>query len=126
MPALTPSEVHTVFVDAFNRGDVDALVALYEPDAVLIERGRPAIGRDAIRQAYRDLIDRRGHMVLETRSAVASSDGLAVLHGAWTLELPDPPGAGRTVTGLSTEVVRRQPDGAWLFVIDEPYTPLAI
>jgi hypothetical protein len=25
--------------------------------------------------------------------------------------------------GLSTEVVRKQPDGTWLFVIDSPYTP---
>ena len=26
-------------------------------------------------------------------------------------------------TGLSSEVVRRQPDGTWLFVLDNPYTP---
>jgi hypothetical protein len=43
---------------------------------------------------------------------------LAVLHASWTYHRN-----GRTTPGLSTEVVRRQPDGSWLFVIDEPRTP---
>ena len=36
MPATKPQDIHTLFLDAFNRGDVDALVALYEPDALLV------------------------------------------------------------------------------------------
>jgi hypothetical protein len=32
-------------------------------------------------------------------------------------------GAEIATRGLSTEVARKQPDGTWLFVIDNPYTP---
>ena len=44
--------------------------------------------------------------------------GLAVLHASWTLR-----STGSTARGISTEVVRQQPDGTWLFMIDEPRTP---
>jgi uncharacterized protein (TIGR02246 family) len=118
MPAQAPSEIHALFLDAFNRGDLEALVALYEPGAVLVIGGQAAVGHEAIREAYRRLLDGRGKMELETRSVVESGEGLAVLHAGWTLE-----SAGSTAGGISTEVVRRQPDGSWLFVIDEPRTP---
>jgi hypothetical protein len=42
---------------------------------------------------------------------------LAVLHGAWWLGPPT------ETQGLSTEAVRRQPDGGWMFVIDNPNMP---
>jgi uncharacterized protein (TIGR02246 family) len=123
MPAHTPSEVHSIFQDAFNRGEVEALVALYEPNAVLVVNRQPVIGQEAIRQAYQRMLARQGRMELETRSLLESGEGLAVLHGSWSLHFSAADGAMTTVHGLSTEVVRRQPDGRWLFVIDEPRTP---
>ncbi len=123
MPARSPSEVHAIFQDAFNRGDVEALVALYEPEAVLVVNRQPVMGVAAIRQAYQRMLARQGQMELETRSVVESGEGLAVLHGGWSLQSKGADGAITTVGGLSTEVVRRQPDGTWRFVIDEPYTP---
>lgn len=36
MGAQTPDQLHSLFLDAFNRGDVDTIVALYEPTACLI------------------------------------------------------------------------------------------
>jgi uncharacterized protein (TIGR02246 family) len=118
MPAQAPAEIHALFLDAFNRGDLEALVALYEPGAVLVVSGQVSVGHDAIREAYQHMLARRGQMQLETRSVVQSGVGLAVLHAGWTLS-----GSGSTARGISTEVVRRQPDGTWLFLIDEPRTP---
>jgi hypothetical protein len=63
-------------------------------------------------------------MTLETRAVIESQEGLAVLHGSWMVE-PAPENRAEPVTrGLSTEVVRKQPDGTWLCVIDNPYTRL--
>jgi ketosteroid isomerase-like protein len=42
MPATEPEQIHGRFEQAFNAGDIEALVALYEPDAALV----PAAGRD--------------------------------------------------------------------------------
>jgi ketosteroid isomerase-like protein len=63
-------------------------------------------------------------MTLETRAVVESQQGLAVLHGGWVVEPATGMGAELATRGLSTEVVRKQPDGTWLFVIDNPYTPV--
>jgi hypothetical protein len=60
-------------------------------------------------------------MTLETPAVIESGDGLAVLHGSWA----DGSGRGRIgVPRSRTEVVRAQPDGTWLFVIENPHTPL--
>jgi hypothetical protein len=36
MPASTPQEIHFLFECAFNIGDVEPILALYEPGAVLV------------------------------------------------------------------------------------------
>lgn len=123
MPAYSPTEIHTLFLDAFNRGDVEGMAALYESDAVLVVAGQNVTGRQSIRQAFESFVPRRGRMTLETRAVLESPQGLAVLHGGWMVEPPPGMGAEVTTRGLSTEVVRKQPDGTWLFVIDNPYTP---
>jgi uncharacterized protein (TIGR02246 family) len=124
MTAHSPSEIHALFQDAFNRGDADALTSLYEPGAVLMVRGEPVTGRENIRMAYRSMLSRSGlRMRLTTRSIIESPDGLALLHGEWSVQREEPTEAQRTTQGLSAEVVRRQPDGAWLFIIDNPYSP---
>jgi ketosteroid isomerase-like protein len=118
MPAYTPREVHVLFEHAFNNRDVEAIFALYEPGAVLVSGGKRITGSDGIRNAFDLFLTDGARMRLETRAVVESGDGLAVLHGAWSL---GPPSERQ---GLSTEVVRRQPDGSWMFVIDIPHTPL--
>jgi ketosteroid isomerase-like protein len=65
----------------------------------------------------------RGRMKLETRAVIELPEGLAVLHGSWIVE--PSPGIGDVVAtqGVSTEVIRKQADGTWLFVVDNPHTP---
>jgi ketosteroid isomerase-like protein len=38
MPAAEPEQVHGLFEQAFNTGDLETLMALYEPDAALIQQ----------------------------------------------------------------------------------------
>ena len=123
MPAYSPAEIHSLFRNAFNLGDVEALIALYEPDAVLVVDGKAVTGRESIRKALESFVARRGRMTLETRAVVESEQGLAVVYGGWVIEPQMGMGAETATRGLSTEVVRKQPDGTWLFVIDNPYTP---
>jgi ketosteroid isomerase-like protein len=117
MPASTPQEIRLLFERAFNARDIEARLALYEPGAVLVTGGKPVTGHDCIRDAFQVFLSSGARMKLDTRALIESGEGLAVLHGAWSL---GPPSATQ---GLSTEVVRRQPDGSWMFVIDNPNTP---
>ncbi len=123
MPAYSPAEIHPLFCSAFNFGDVEALIALYEPNAILVVNGSSVSGRENIRQVLKGILLRHGRMTLETRSVVESQHGIAVLHGGWIVEPATRMRSELVTQGLSTEVVRKQSDGTWLFVIDNPYTP---
>jgi uncharacterized protein (TIGR02246 family) len=123
MRAHSPAEIHTLFRDAFNLGDVEALLSLYEPDAILVVAGNAVTGRGNIQKALESFLAGHSRMTLNTRAVVESPEGLAVLHGAWVIEPPTDMEGATISRGLSTEVVRKQPDGTWRFVIDSPYTP---
>jgi uncharacterized protein (TIGR02246 family) len=117
MPARSPEDVDALFEKALNAGDLEGLVALYEPDATLIPQpGLEAKGRDAIRQALAPLVEGKAQIDLRVGRTVRSGDELAATYGVWTMKMGDQELSGRTI-----EVVRRQPDGTWLFVIDDPF-----
>jgi ketosteroid isomerase-like protein len=52
---------------------------------------------------------------------VRVGDDLAVLYNDWTMAAKAPDGNPFEMTGKAVEVVRRQPDGSWRFVLDDPF-----
>lgn len=108
-PALRPEDLAEFFIARANAGDVEGLVALYEPDAVLaFPPGRVATGHDEIREAYTGFL--AGRPVL-----TSGGQRPAIRNGDLALTSTRLPGGGTTV-----EVARRQPDGSWLWAIDQP------
>ena len=122
MATHEPVEVHTGFARAFNAGDLDGLMALYEPEAVLgSESGEVAEGTDAIREALKGYLASGGKIQLETRYAIQSGD-LALLSASWQLTGgTGPDGQPVEIRARSTEVARRQADGSWRYVVDHPF-----
>ena len=87
---MDPVSVHAAVESAFNDGDVDALVGLYEPDARMVrDDGTAAVGLDEIRAVWADLVAVGGRVRIVTRYAVESGD-IALLSNEWTLELETP------------------------------------
>ena len=126
MPATEPDHIHGLFEQAFNAGDIDALVALYEPDAALVPQpGTIAEGPAAIRESLRWFLDRGGQISLETKLVLRVGD-LAYLANRWSLTggtMPD--GSPAELGATTAEVARRQPDGSCLYVIDNAWGDLA-
>jgi|ERR1041385_4499083 ketosteroid isomerase-like protein len=106
-PAAQPDDLARLFVERANAGDVDGLVALYEPDAVLtFPPGHVAAGARAIRAVYEEL--------LADRPTLTPGDQQpALINGDLALTSTRLSGGGVTV-----EVARRQPDGTWRWAID--------
>src|SRR5712675_1726117 len=113
MPASTPQEIHFLFERAFNIGDVEAILALYEPGAVLVAGGKPVTGHDGIRDAFNVFLSSGARMKLDTRAVIESGEGLAVLHGAWSLGPPSAEHRGRAPpTRRQLDVCHRQSEYA--------------
>lgn len=121
MTPRTPEDCDRLFAEHVNAGRLDELVALYEPTAVLLGVDRQqAVGPAAIRAALGALIETRAVMRMNVVRSVRAGDDLAVLYNHWSMEANGPGGAPVTMTGRAIEVVRRQPDGTWRFVVDDP------
>ena len=122
MSVESPEQLHRAFQDAFNRHDLESIVALYEPDAVLATANGPLTGIDAIRDRYRIALARHPSIDVQTLS-VNRAGTLAMLHGKWILCETGHDGREVRREGRNTETARQQSDGRWLFVIDNPSVP---
>jgi uncharacterized protein (TIGR02246 family) len=121
MAARNPEEVEKLFVQAFSACDLEAMVALYEPDAVLSPQPNQIVtGREAIREALRGFLSLCGEFRSEVKS-VAQAGDLALVRSEWSLVGTAPGGCPIDISDRGVEVVRRQPDGSWLFIIDNPF-----
>jgi ketosteroid isomerase-like protein len=107
--AAQPEDLGRFFVARANKGDVEGLVALYEPDAVLaFPAGQISTGHDTIRRVYQRLLADRPRFTPGEQRPALRNGGVALTSTRLT-------GGGATV-----EVARRQPDGTWLWLIDQP------
>ena len=115
MSAHEPAEASRLFEMLFASGDLDGLMALYEDDAVFPTPHGTSTGQAAIRTTLKAYLD-SGAKLAFGESLVFLAGDLAMMHTAWTMTMPD----GSSPTGATAEVVRRQSDGTWKYVIDNP------
>lgn len=112
-PVRDPQDLAREWVAREAAGDAAGMAALYEPNAILAcGDGRFATGRKAIQDFYTGFIaaaQKAGTKfdLSGQRAAMVSGD----------LALTSARIEGGTVTA---EVARRQPDGTWLWAIDNP------
>lgn len=52
---------------------------------------------------------------------VLEASGVALVVGEWSFAGTGPDGKPVNLTGHNADVLRRQPDGSWRFVIDNPW-----
>ena len=108
--AATPEDLTRLIVERVAAKDLDGLVALYEPDAVLaFPPGRRTVGREAIRAVYERLLAAGARFQPETPLPT-------LVHGDVALTATP----ARDEAGARAQVARRQPDGSWLRVLDRP------
>ncbi|MEU0565834.1 YybH family protein [Streptosporangium amethystogenes] len=118
--ALRPQDLQPLFVERVNARDLEGLEELYEPDAALhYPAGHIAQGIEEIRLVLRDFLAAEPLMTAEPVSAVLAGD-LALTSGVWTMEIAGPDGRPFHATGQTAEVARRQADGTWRMIIDDP------
>jgi uncharacterized protein (TIGR02246 family) len=118
--AQSPLDLHALWAERFNAGDIEGVLSLYEPDAVLRVPGGPtATGIDEIRGSVQGFLTMNPTLEFLSTDYLHSGD-IAIVFSRWTLKATDPGGAAIDQSGTTSDVVRRQADGSWLYVLDVP------
>jgi uncharacterized protein (TIGR02246 family) len=108
--AQTPEDITRLFVERVNAGDAQGLADLYEPDAVIaFPPGAITTGRAAIVELYEGLVAQKPHFEYEEPLTTLISGDIALTATP-----------AQDSAGSRAQVVRRQPDGTWLRVLDRP------
>ena len=114
------STIHQM-VDAFHKGDIAGIMKTYEPGAVVVaEPGAPVSGKPALEAMFAGFIAAQARFTFLGHEVIQAGD-LAVHSTPWRMTGTGPDGSPISGGGLSVAVLRRQPDGKWLMVIDNPY-----
>ncbi|MEI5521999.1 nuclear transport factor 2 family protein [Streptomyces brasiliscabiei] len=108
--AMRPEDLTRLFIERSNAGDAAGVAALYEEGAVLAyPPGEVTVGRDAIRALWEKVLAGGPRFEPEPPLPTLVSDGIALTS--------TPP---KDRAGARAQVVRRQSDGSWLRLLDQP------
>jgi uncharacterized protein (TIGR02246 family) len=108
--AMKPEDITRLFVERSNAGDATGVAALYEENAVLAyPPGDQTVGREAIRALWEKVLAHAPQFEQEQPLPTLISGDIALTS--------TPPKDG---AGARAQVVRRQPDGSWLRLLDQP------
>lgn len=118
-PVTDPAQLPTAFEKALNSGNLDEVLDLFAPDAVM----RTVTGETVTGQALRDYT--AGSIAADARlsngpSRVLAGGDVALLSEDWTMEITTPDGHRLKNTGTTANVARRGVDGVWRMAVLNP------
>jgi uncharacterized protein (TIGR02246 family) len=118
-PITDPAQLPPAFEKAMNSGNLDEVMSLFAPGAVM----RTVTGETVTGQALRDYtagsIAGNAQLSNGPSRVVAGSD-TALISEEWTLEVTTPDGNRQKATGTTANVARRGQDGTWRMAILNP------
>ena len=107
------------FVEAFNRGDMASVAAVYTEDAKLLPpNGQMISGRQGIQEFWNGARQMGVRDPILETVAVEHSGDLAYEIGAYTLKIQPEGGQATTDRGKYVVVWKRQADGSWKWAVD--------
>src|SRR4051812_26076107 len=120
VPAPVP--INERFCDAFNAGDLDTILALYERDAIVIPApdAPPRHGLIEIEDVVRSLFAVGGTLSFTPRNCLVNREW-ALLTADWTLAGGRVGRSPVDVNASSSALVHRVGDGEWKYVIDHRF-----
>ncbi|GAA0732662.1 hypothetical protein GCM10009430_46020 [Aquimarina litoralis] len=108
-------------VTAFESKDIDGVLSTYEEDAiVMFEPGNPITGHNALRQAFTEFVSFNPNYTFSSHEVYISGD-IATHIAPWKMVGTLPDGNKIEQNGLSVAILRKQSNGNWLMIQDNPH-----
>jgi uncharacterized protein (TIGR02246 family) len=122
MATQPPEAIYQQFAQALNSGDTAALSALFEENAMIVPQpGQPPItGAQAIAGYWQACVGFQPQIQMELQSAIQTGD-IALLRNTWQTTVTGPDGKPISGSGRGIQVVRRQADGSWRYLVDDAW-----
>lgn len=122
MAARTPEDCDHLLGEYLAGGSVEDILTLYEPTATFITQDRQRLdGHAALREAMAVFAAARPRLTPKLILVARHGDDLAVIYNDWTLAAVLADGTKMAQHGRAIEILRRQADGTWRFVFDDPF-----
>ena len=118
---MKAADVDPAFQKAFNAGDLETLLNLYDDQSVFVaEPGKSVQGLANIKQALTGFLALKLPIQTSVRRVYENGDiGLCVAD--WSIVGKGPDGKDVKLGGASSEVVRKTSGGNWVYAIDNPF-----
>lgn len=105
---------------AFEKKDIDGVLATYEDGAiVMFEPQKPVTGKENLRMAFTQFVTMNPIFTYRGHEVYISGD-IATHIAPWKMTGHLPDGTKMEQSGLSIAVLRKQADGNWLMIQDNP------
>ncbi|HYV35662.1 MAG TPA: SgcJ/EcaC family oxidoreductase [Gemmataceae bacterium] len=112
-------EVHSIWIDAVNAGDLDRLLTLMADDVVFLNPGQAPVGRDGFSSGFSAAHNQnRINCISELEDVVAVGEVAYTLSRDSLSVTPRAGGEAMQFAGHRITVYRKQPDGRWLLARD--------
>jgi ketosteroid isomerase-like protein len=121
--AAHPEECNRLLLASLESGDIETSVALYEASAVLFKKsGQTMTGHDEIRKNNAFLIALKPKFTIDFIKTTINGNGTLATN-RMKASMSGTNAEGKKIDGdiYTLEVVRKQEDGSWRYVIDDPY-----
>lgn len=111
---------------AFHAKNIESVMASYEKQAIVVfEPSSPISDADQIKQMFEGAFTLNPEFTYAGHEVFVSED-IALHIAPWQMEGKTPDGQVIEQSGLSVAVLRKQSDGTWRMVIDNPHGQLLL
>jgi ketosteroid isomerase-like protein len=121
--ALSPEQAVELLDRAFEQKDIETVLSFYEDAAVVVSEPAKSIrGKDDLRAFFEQAMQ-LGISAKQLKTWTIEADGIALFISRWVLRVPAPGREPSDRTFAAVTVFRKQPDGSWKILIDNPFGP---
>ena len=123
MVTRSPAEAVELLDEAFDRGDLEAVLDFYEDGAVLVvEQERLATGKEEIRAVYRWILANLRGSARQGETYVIEAGDIALLTSKWAVSYVTSGGDFVSREAFASVIMRESPYGGWRIVVDHSWS----